>query len=136
MKNSRNKIAALICALMLAALGLVTVSPAPVEASPTAYTYVQHVNKGVTGKRILVRCHTFDNWVVLPRGVSSKVVCGQNGWVEAIWNPDGGWLMARSITTGNSVQYGAYYKGIIAVGYYDVWLSSFCGGCGGGRVSN
>jgi len=121
-----NKLVALLAlplAMVIAVVMLSVMPSSPTQASPTVYTYVQHTDTGYN-KTIKVRCHTFDNWVVLPTGRTSKLVCGANGWVEAIWNPDGGWLVARNINTGNETDYG-HYKGPIGGGYYDVFTLDF-----------
>jgi len=112
----------------------VTLSPSPVEASPSAYTYVQHVPPVVSGQHIQIKCHNAVGWTTLPVGDHSRIYCGYNGWVDSIRSIDGpAGLYARNISTGNVTNYGRYYQGPIGGGYYEVYLSTFCGGCGGGK---
>lgn len=127
----RFKIAALLASIALGIAGLVVVTPPSAQASDANYTWVQRIS-GLSGKRIMIKCHTSLEWRTLNVGETSAQKCGQNGWVNAIWNPDGGYLEATNLNTGNVTGYGCNYKGSIGGGYYYIDLASFCGGGGGG----
>jgi hypothetical protein len=126
--------------LLLAAILVALLSPlAPAQASPSAYTYVQRI-PGASGS-IQIKCHNSAGWTSLPVGAHSRTYCGSNGWVDSIRNPTSGALYAKNINTGNVTVYGRNYQGPIGGGYYNVYLSDFCGGCGsggggGGKVLN
>lgn len=122
------------CALVLAGLGLTGSSTTPAaQASAGAYTWVKHTNASGLNKRIMVKCHLTQDWRTLYIGDASGQVCGQNGWVDSIWAIDGYAPVALNRNTGNYTYYQIGYKGPIGGGEYYIWLSAFCGGCGGGK---
>src|SRR5438105_1612409 len=112
----RNRIAAILLALGVA-LGLA--SPvAPASASPTAYTYVQYIDKGVQPSVIIIGCHNYLG-MVLNQGQTSKQVCGYDGWVDWTQSPSGVLVRVRNINTGNITTYGCNVRSGIGGGYYD-----------------
>lgn len=124
-------IMSLSAALLLLA-GLLYANLSPVQASPSNYSYAQRI-PGASGT-IQIKCHNAAGWNTLGVGQHSRTYCGSNGWVDYIRNPTTGALYARPIGGGAEISYGRNYSGPLRGGYYDVYLSNFCGGCGGGRV--
>lgn len=132
-----RKIFGLIAALILSGGILAATTPSPVQASTSAYTYVQYVNQGATGRTFQVRCHANSTWHTLSVGMTSRGVCGDNGWVEAGNTASDLILHVQNISTGNVTNYPTGCSCSIGGGYYYAWVTvdKFCGGCGGGRVS-
>ena len=121
--NARVTFAALIMAATCLVVPQTIASPT--QASATAYTWVKHTNASGFNQRIMVKCHTTLDWRTLYIGDTSGQVCGQNGWVNSIWVPDGGYLECQNANTGHITEYGNHYKGSIGGGTYYCWVLDF-----------
>lgn len=115
----RNLFVAVLTILGLAVPTALTVPTA--EASTTAYTYLQYIDKGVKPSVIIVGCHNYIGQV-MNLGQTSKAVCGGEGWVDWTQSPSGVRVRVRNINTGNITTYGCNVRSGIGGGYYDGWL--------------
>ena len=100
--------------------------PAPVQAHPWAYTYINHNYKGLN-RVISVQCHSpLNQWRALGEGMNSKQVCGDNGWVMRVWVDSDVNFCAASLGSSN-YQYWGSGQLVAVPGSYNAYVTK--GGC-------